>query len=77
MGKGYSKYAMAEILRKGKEQMGLTDIYWCVSRENIRAVGFYDKNGYTRVSNVPDNIKGRYTCEQKKTFYGIRYKLWM
>lgn len=36
MGKGYSKYAMAEILRKGKEQMGLTDIYWCVSRENIK-----------------------------------------
>ena len=68
MGKGYSKYGMNEILRFGVEEIGLREIYWCVSMKNVRAVRFYDKNGYSRVSNVPDNIKGCYTLEQQKDF---------
>lgn len=50
MGKGYSQYAMKEILRMGIEEMGLKQIYWCVSRKNVRAVRFYDKNGYERIA---------------------------
>lgn len=68
MGKGYSKYGMNEILRLGIEEVGLETIYWCVSEKNIRAVRFYDKNGYSRVTNVPDNIKECYTLEQQKDF---------
>ena len=68
MGKGYSKYGMNEILRLGKDEVGLKEIFWCVSEKNIRAVRFYDKNGYSRVTNVPDNIKGCYTLEQQKDF---------
>lgn len=59
MGKGYSKFAMAEIIRIGLEEMGLKQIYWCVSPENNRAVRFYDKNGYKRIeSNQLNNING-------------------
>lgn len=49
MGRGYSKYGMAEIIRMGLEEMGLEQIYWCVNSENHRAVRFYDKNGYRRI----------------------------
>ncbi len=67
MGKGYSKYGMAEIIRIGLEEMGLEEVYWCVSPENKRAVRFYDKNEYPRVSHSEIKCVG-YTPEQIKEF---------
>ena len=49
MGKGYSKIAMYEIGEYAKEKLQLRFIYWYVSKENHRAIRFYDKNGYIRV----------------------------
>ena len=49
MGKGYAQFAMAQMLAKGLEEMGLSRIFWCVAPENKRAVRFYDKNGYSQV----------------------------
>lgn len=49
MGKGYAKYGMEEIIRKGFNDFSLKQIYWCVNPMNKRAVRFYDKNGYRRV----------------------------
>ena len=49
MGQGYSLWAMKEILRLGFERYGLDEIFWYVSRKNLRALKFYDKNGYKRV----------------------------
>ena len=70
MGKGYSKAAMEEILRVGFEELGLEQIYWCVSPENQRAVRFYDKNGYKRVDAKQLKITGGYSQEQ------IAFYLW-
>ncbi len=50
MGKGISKNAMKEIINYGFFEYGLKCIYWCVSPDNIRAIKFYDKNGYSRFS---------------------------
>lgn len=58
MGKGFSKYAMSEIIRIGLEELKLKSVYWCVSPENKRAVKFYDKNGYTRIDFSKLNISG-------------------
>ena len=33
-----------------KENIGLESIYWYVYKENIRAIKFYDKNGYKRAT---------------------------
>lgn len=64
MGKGYSIWAMKEVLRIGFEERGLKKIYWCVSPDNKRAARFYDKNGFERVdAKVLDMIEG-YTQEQ-------------
>lgn len=50
MGKGYSQYAMKEIIKKGVEDLKLKYIYWYVDQNNERAIRFYNKNGYNRVS---------------------------
>lgn len=69
MGKGYSAWGMKEILNKGLSELGLETIYWCVSKENARAVRFYDKNGYKRVTDVPGDITKNYTEDQLSEFY--------
>ena len=50
MGKGYAAEAMKQIIDKGFNELGLEYIYWYVRPENKRAVRFYDKNGYQRMS---------------------------
>ena len=54
MGSGCSIFAMQEIIQKGLYELGLEEIYWCVSTFNSRAVRFYDENNYERVSS--DNL---------------------
>ena len=56
MGKGYSRFGMREIIRIGLEDMNLSSIYWYVDKNNQRAIKFYDKNGYQRIS--PEIIGG-------------------
>lgn len=58
MGRGISSVAMSQIIQYGFKEKGLNSIYWCVSPENKRAVRFYDKNGYHRVSPAALNIGG-------------------
>lgn len=60
MGKGYAIYGMNEILKMGKNDFGLRDIYWCVSRVNLRALCFYDKNRFERCMCVPTYIQKKY-----------------
>ena len=67
MGKGYSKYATQQIFDLGRKQKGLKNIFWCVSPKNIRAIKFYDKNGYPRVDKNAVNHEG-YTIDQVNSF---------
>lgn len=57
MGKGLAGFAMKAMIQKGKD-MGIKDIYWCVSRDNKRAIRFYDKNGFARTSFDPLYMSG-------------------
>ena len=74
MGKGYSRFAMQRILEHGIRQLGLSAIYWCVSRSNARAVRFYDKNRYLRTQNIPETILQAYTPEQRAEFIWYVYQ---
>ena len=74
MGKGYSRFGMDAILCKGISELGLSAIYWCVSRHNARAVRFYDKNGYVRTQDVPTPIRDAYTPEQNADFVWYVYQ---
>lgn len=59
-GKGVSAQAMKEILAIGFNKYKLENIYWCVNKNNLRAVRFYDKNNYRRCNDVPLNIYNNY-----------------
>lgn len=65
MGRKISIAAMKEIIAIGFEKNKLESIYWCVDPVNVRAVRFYDKNGFVRVE--PQELvifEGAYTAEQ-------------
>ena len=69
MGKGYSKFGMNEIINRGFMELKLNLIYWCVSPQNKRAVRFYEKNGFKRVSPLAIPIRGNYTKSQINEYY--------
>lgn len=73
MGKGYSKFGMKEIIRIGLQELNLTSVYWCVSPVNVRAVRFYDKNGYKKIDIKGKSVMG-YTQEQMDNYlwYEVR-----
>ena len=70
MGHGFAAAGMKEILRIGAEEIGLEKIYWCVRKENRRAIRFYDKNGYRRV-DFPVLIGGGVRQKRINRFCGI------
>lgn len=63
MGKGISRDAMNAMVHYGVEELGLSQIYWCVNRDNTRAVRFYDKNGYERTAQIPEKLAELYREE--------------
>ena len=65
MGTGYAIEAMRAILAYGIGELKLKRIYWCVDPENRRAVRFYEKNGFRRIS-APET--GDYTPEQRLAY---------
>lgn len=72
MGKGISSAAMEQMIEIGFTRLHLSEIYWCVSPENARAVRFYDKNGYQRIDS-PTNLAGGGTrCLKSQLIYSIR-----
>ncbi|MBE7001511.1 MAG: GNAT family N-acetyltransferase [Ruminococcaceae bacterium] len=69
MGKGFSHFGMDSILKMGISELGLSAIYWCVSPKNARAVRFYDKHGYTRITEVPVEILSAYPADMELIWY--------
>ncbi len=72
MGRGFSHFGMDRILHMGIEELGLQEIYWCVSPKNARAVRFYDKHGYLRVDAVPQQIGCNYPEDMELIWYVFR-----
>ena len=68
MGKGYAVFGMKSILKIGFDR-GLEKIFWCVSEKNKRAVRFYDKNGYERTDDIPEEIKNQYADIEKELLW--------
>lgn len=67
MGKGISKFAMQRIITIGFDELRLKRIFWCVNSTNSRAIRFYDKNGYERISVTPP-VDG-YSNERVNNYY--------
>ncbi len=68
MGKGVSRLAMKEMIQIGLNKYKLKSIYWCVDNNNVRALRFYDKNGYQRVNSNQLTALEAYTEEQINSY---------
>lgn len=71
MGRGYSWYGMEEIINRAFEEYGLECVYWCVSRENERAVRFYDKHNFHEALDISEEIRGRYKGNENLKWYSV------
>lgn len=76
MGKGYSWYGMKEIIQKAFKEYDVHTVYWCVSRENKRAVRFYDKHHFQEAEYVPAEMLARYTDMVNLKWYSIQKDTW-
>ena len=66
MGKGYSRYGMTSIIDMGFTTRDIQLVYWCVDPVNIRAIKFYDKQGYRRCG-APKQVES-YSDEEKNKY---------
>ena len=70
MGKGFSQFGMNEIMKIGFKKLRLNKIIWCVSKENIRAIKFYQKMNYSTLEEIPIQMKHIYhNWKEMKWFY--------
>lgn len=65
MGKGYSRFAVQEILRIGFDELKLQYIYWYVNNHNLRAVKFYEK---MRFSHMHDETLKKELIEKNNIY---------
>ncbi len=71
MGHGYSWFGMESIIEKAFSEYGLESIYWCVSRDNTRAVRFYDKHNFNEMLDIPQKALGRYDGIENLKWYSV------
>ena len=68
MGSGAAAYGMKNILRYGFNEMNLEFVFWCVDKNNLRALSFYDKNQYSRIDYSELNVTVPYDEEEANRF---------
>lgn len=71
MGKGYSWYGMDEIIKRAFRDYGLENVYWCVDKNNTRAVRFYDKHNFHEALDIPIEVLNRYKEMKNLKWYSI------
>ena len=71
MGKGYSWYGMEAIINKAFNELNLDSVYWCVSRDNDRAIRFYDKHNFHEVIDIPEKVLERYKGINNLKWYSV------
>lgn len=71
MGRGYSWWGMEEIIRLAFCRYALECVYWCVSRNNERAVRFYDKHNFHETVDISPVILDRYEGMENLKWYSV------
>lgn len=71
MGRGYSWFGMESIIEKAFNELNLQSVYWCVSRENLRAVRFYDKHNFHEIIDMPERVLDRYKGINNLKWYSV------
>ena len=71
MGHGYSWFGMETIIKKAFNELGLESVYWCVLKDNVRAVRFYDKHNFHEAFDIPQEILSRYGEIKNLKWYSV------
>ena len=71
MGHGYSWFGMIDIIQKAFDEFGLECVYWCVSRDNARAVRFYDKHNFHKIVDIPQRVLDEYRDVPNLKWYSV------
>ena len=71
MSRGYSWFGMESIIDKAFNEYGIESVYWCVSRDNARAVRFYDKHNFSEIVDLPQKVLDRYKDVENLKWYSI------
>lgn len=71
MSRGYSWFGMESIIDKAFNEYGIESVYWCVSRDNARAVRFYDKHNFSEIVDLPQKVLDRYEGVENLKWYSI------
>ena len=71
MTRGYSWFAVCELLRIAFDELNLESVYWCISNRNNQAVRFYDKHYFNRIVDVPFEIREMYHGREDLIWYSV------
>lgn len=71
MGHGFSWFGMKAIIEKAFDEYGLESVYWCVERDNTRAVRFYDKHNFHEIVDIPQKVLDRYAGMNNMKWYSV------
>ena len=68
-GRGYAWFGMKAIIEKGFNELGLESIYWCVGKDNTRAIRFYDKHNFHEAVDILPSVLARYNDNRDYKWY--------
>ena len=71
MGRGYSWFGMESIIEKAFEELGIESVYWCVSKDNDRAIRFYNKHNFYEAFDIPQKVLARYEGVENLKWYSV------
>ncbi len=71
MKRGYAWFGMKEMIEKAFAEKGLESVYWCVNRENGRAVRFYDKHNFHEAVDILPSVLERYRDGKDYKWYSV------
>lgn len=70
--KGYAWFGMVETLKYGFNTLGLERIYWCVHKNNLRALRFFRKHGFNTISEqIPKMITGLFSHSDELVCFAV------
>lgn len=75
-GSGIAYEATQQLLELAFEQQALNRLYLCVTQENIRAIAFYEKCGFTYEGAFRKHCRGKDSEYTDLCWYGILREEW-
>ena len=71
MQRGYAWFGIESIIEKAFDEFGLECVYWCISKDDLRAVRFCNKHNFHEAVDIPEKILKRYDGMNNLKWYSV------